>query len=81
MVLNSADVIDEAAIRARSADVAAVQADAAVLAARLHQEVFSLLTTEQQARARELRAERQKRQQERAAQARERRQSRRPGAF
>ncbi|MEZ5286368.1 MAG: Spy/CpxP family protein refolding chaperone [Vicinamibacterales bacterium] len=75
--LITADTIDENAIRAKSAEVAAVEADAAVLRARVHQELFSLLTAEQQTKARELRAEAKSRMQERAANARERR-ARRP---
>lgn len=69
----TADAVDEAAIRARSADVAAIQADAAVLRARVHQEVFSLLTAEQQAKARELKAQAEARMKERASRQRERR--------
>jgi len=64
--------VDESAIRAMSAEVAAVQADAAVLRAKVHQEVFSLLTAEQQARAKELRAQAQTRMKERASRMRER---------
>ena len=48
---------DEAAIRAKAAEVAAVEADAAVLRAKVHAQVFALLTPEQQARANQLRAE------------------------
>jgi protein CpxP len=69
----TADAVDEPAIRARSADVAAIQADAAVLRARVHQEVFSLLTAEQQAKARELKAQAEARMKERASRLRERR--------
>jgi periplasmic protein CpxP/Spy len=69
----SADSVDESAIRARSADVAAIQADAAVLRAKVHQEVFSLLTAEQQAKAKELRTQAQTRMKERASRMRERR--------
>jgi periplasmic protein CpxP/Spy len=69
----TADAVDEPAIRARSADVAAIEADAAVLRARVHQEVFSLLTAEQQAKAKELKAEAEARLKERASRLRERR--------
>lgn len=68
----TADTVDEAAIRARSADVAAVEADGAVLRAKVHQELFSLLTAEQQAKARELKAERQQRMKQRGERIRER---------
>ncbi len=77
--LVTADTVDEAAIRAKSAEVAAVQADAAVLRARVHQDVFSVLTAEQQAKAKELRAQRETRQKEGAQNPRERR-PRRQGA-
>lgn len=72
--LMTADTVDEAAIRARSGDVAAVQADAVVLRARVRQEVFSLLTAEQQAKAKEMRAQAETRRQERAQRFQERRQ-------
>lgn len=68
----TAETVDEAAIRARSAEVAAVQADAAVLRARVHQEIFSLLTAEQQAKAKELRAQAENRIKNRASRGRER---------
>lgn len=51
-----ADTVDEAAIRARAAEVAAVDADAAVLRARIRQEVYGLLTAEQQTKAKEIQA-------------------------
>ena len=49
-----ADTFDEGAIRARSADMAAVEADLAVTRARIRSEVFQMLTPEQRAKAREL---------------------------
>jgi len=73
--LVTADTVDEAAIRARSSEVAAVQADADVMRAKVHQEVFGVLTAEQQAKARELRAQREARTKERM----ENRKGRRPG--
>jgi periplasmic protein CpxP/Spy len=45
----------EAAIRARSAELAKVQADLAVFRAEIRRQVFDVLTPEQQAKARELR--------------------------
>jgi protein CpxP len=57
---------DEATIRARSADVAAVDADMAVLRARVHSEVFAVLTPEQQGKAKSLRSEMEKRFEDRA---------------
>jgi len=73
--LVTADTVDEAAIRARSGELGAVEADAVVMRARVHQEVFSVLTAEQQAKARELRAQMQ----ERSKQRMENRKERRPG--
>ena len=49
-----AEAFDEGAIRARSADVAAVEADLAVSRARIRTEVLQMLTPEQRARAKEL---------------------------
>lgn len=50
-------IFDEATVRARSAEVAAVQADAAVLRAQIHGEVWALLTPEQQQKVTEFRAQ------------------------
>jgi periplasmic protein CpxP/Spy len=47
----TADAVDEALIRQRSAEVAAVEADLAVARARAHAEVFRILTPEQRAQA------------------------------
>jgi protein CpxP len=71
--LVTADTVDEAAIRARSGELAAVEADAAVMRARVHQEVFSVLTAEQQAKAKELRAQRQERMKQRMEHRKQRR--------
>ena len=65
--------VNEGAIRAKSAELAAAQADAAVVRARIHSEVYQLLTPEQQQKAQELRTQRE----ERMKQARERFQQRR----
>lgn len=70
----TADVIDEALIRQSVAAAAAVQADEAVLQAKVHAEIFGLLTAEQQQKARTLKAEAEKRMKERADRMRERRQ-------
>lgn len=48
---------DESAIRARSADVAAVEADMAVAQARVFGEVYQILTAEQQQKLKTLQAE------------------------
>jgi Spy/CpxP family protein refolding chaperone len=50
--------VDEGAVRARSAELAKVEADAAVLRARVHAEVHNVLTPEQQEKAKALLAER-----------------------
>jgi Spy/CpxP family protein refolding chaperone len=60
-----AEPLNEGVIRSKAADVAAVEADAAVLRAQVHSEVFRLLTPEQQAKARSLREQREVRRQER----------------
>jgi Spy/CpxP family protein refolding chaperone len=64
----TADSFNEATVRQKSVDVAAVEADAAVLRAVAHSEVWALLTPEQQKKAGELKAQRV----ERRAQMRER---------
>jgi periplasmic protein CpxP/Spy len=63
---------DEQAVRSKAAELAAVEADAAVLQAKLHSEVFAVLTPEQQAKAAELKAQRQARMQQFRERARER---------
>jgi protein CpxP len=57
----TAATLDEGTVRAKTAELAEVMADAAVLRARLHSEVFAVLTPEQQAKAAELKAQRQSR--------------------
>ena len=52
----TADAIDENAIRQKSAEVAAVDADLAVARAHAHAEVFQLLTADQKTKVKELRA-------------------------
>jgi Spy/CpxP family protein refolding chaperone len=53
----AADAFDETAIRAKAADVALVDADAAVLRAKMHAAVIAVLTPEQQQKAKELRGQ------------------------
>lgn len=72
----TADVYNEGAVRQAAADVAAAEADGAVLRAKLHTEVWALLTPEQQQKARDLRAEREKRAAERRQQFEQRRNQR-----
>jgi len=52
----SGSTFDEATVRTRAADVAAVDADAAVARARGFNEVYQILTTEQQAKLKEIQA-------------------------
>ena len=70
----TADALDEGLIRARAADRAAVEADLAVAHARIHAEVFRILTPEQQTQAKEMQSNMQQRQSQR----RERLQERQP---
>lgn len=58
-----AATIDEAAIRARSAEVAAAMADEAILRAKVRAEVFAILTPEQQQKANEVRGSMKQRRQ------------------
>jgi len=53
----TADTVDEALIRQRSADVAAADADMAVARAKVHAEVVQILTPEQKAKLQSLHAE------------------------
>jgi protein CpxP len=55
------ETFDEATVRLKAADVAAVDADAAVAQARGFSEVYQILTSEQQARLKEMQANMQKR--------------------
>lgn len=52
---------DEATIRAKAADVAAVEADMAVFRAAVRTQVFAVLTPDQQAKAHQLQQQRQQR--------------------
>jgi periplasmic protein CpxP/Spy len=53
----TAETVDETTIRAKSADVAAVEADMAVARARVHGEVWQILTTDQKTKITELKAQ------------------------
>jgi Spy/CpxP family protein refolding chaperone len=53
----TADTVDKDAIHAAAAAVATVELDAALLRAKVHAQVFGVLTPEQQAKARQLRAD------------------------
>lgn len=73
----TAETFDENAIRTKAADVASVMADAAVLNAKVHTEVFAILTPEQRTRAAEIKAERQARMERFRSQIKQRNQERR----
>lgn len=53
------DSIDESAIRAKSVEIAAADADMMILSAKVRQESLQVLTSDQQAKLKELRAARQ----------------------
>lgn len=57
--LIEAERIDEGAIRAKSAEVAAAEAEIAILNAKVRQEAVQILTSEQQQKLKELQANRQ----------------------
>ena len=57
--LVEADTLDEAAVRAKSLEVAAAAADAAILSATVRAQTLQVLTAEQQAKLKELQASRQ----------------------
>ena len=57
----AADAFDEGVIRAKAVEVGAVEADAAVLQARIKGEIFAILTPEQVKKAQELRSNMEKR--------------------
>ena len=57
----TADTVDESAIRARSADVATVEADMAVMRAQIRAEVWQILTPDQQQQAKTLQAQMEQR--------------------
>ena len=65
--------VDENEIRARVSEASAVEADFAILRARIHEQVYQVLTPEQQAKAKALQAEHQKRRAEREQQFKQRR--------
>ena len=67
--------VDENEIRARVSEASAVEADFAIFRARIHEQVYQVLTPEQQAKAKTLAAERQKRRAERMEQFKQRRQA------
>jgi protein CpxP len=79
----TADTFDEGAIRAKSADVAVVDADGAVLRAKVRGEVWALLTAEQKQKAHDIQtqmAQRMGQMRERMQQRRQQRQQQRQQA-
>ena len=70
--------VDENEVRARVQESAAIEADLAVVRARVHEQIYQLLTPEQQQKARTLQAERDKRRAERMERAKQRIEQRRP---
>ena len=56
---------DEALVRTRAADVAAVEADETVLRARIYAEVLQILTSDQQAKLKTMQADMQQRREQR----------------
>jgi Spy/CpxP family protein refolding chaperone len=68
--------MNEDQIRARAAEVAAAQTEMALLRARIHAALYQVLTPEQQSKAQQLRADRQKRFEERRQQREQLRQQR-----
>jgi periplasmic protein CpxP/Spy len=75
----NAPTVDEGAIRAASGSLAEVQADGAVLRARVRAEVLTVLTPEQRQRAEELRARVQQKREQRLEQRRQNMQRDRSG--
>ncbi len=59
--LVEADIIDENAIRAKTQEVAVIEADQAILGAKVRSEILALLTPEQLAKVKQFRADMQKR--------------------
>jgi periplasmic protein CpxP/Spy len=63
----ASDSFDEATVRTRAAELAAIDADMAVMRARVYTEVYQILTPDQQKQLKQLRAEMQQRMQDRGA--------------
>jgi protein CpxP len=68
--------VNEGLVRSTSQELAAAQTDMAILQARIHSEVFSLLTPEQQAKAKELKDRRAERMKQRGQRLQKRRPAR-----
>jgi protein CpxP len=61
----TSDSFDEATVRTRAAEAAGVDADMAVMRARVYNEVYQILTPDQQKQLKQVRAEMQQQRQER----------------
>lgn len=72
-----ADVVNESTIRARAADLARLEADAAVQRAYVNADIWQILTPDQRVELRQLQAEAEERRGERMSERRERRRGRR----
>jgi periplasmic protein CpxP/Spy len=72
--------VNEAQIRAAASQLAAAEADMAVLRARVHEQVFNVLTPDQQTKAKQLQTDRAARRAERQAEWQQRRQQRQQAA-
>ena len=68
--------VDENEVRARVTEAAVIEADLAVIRARMHEQIYQVLTPDQQQKAKALQAERQKQRAERQERAKQRRQQR-----
>jgi protein CpxP len=71
--------VDEGLIRSTSQTLADAQADMGVLRARVHSEIWTMLTPDQQKKAQELKAQREARMKERQERRQQRREGRRQG--
>lgn len=74
----TAETLDETAIRQRASELAAVEAEGAVLQARVHSQVWALLTPEQQQKARDVKALQAQRRSEMRQRMEQRRSQRQP---
>jgi protein CpxP len=73
----AADTFDEGLVRTRAAELAIVEADAAVARARIYGEILKILTPEQRSQLKQLQTDRQTRRAEMEKNRQERRQQRR----
>jgi protein CpxP len=62
----ASDSFDEATVRTKASELAAIDADTAVMRARVYNEVYQILTPDQQKQLKDLRTQMQQRRQDRA---------------